>query len=99
MPRRGSRRAAVGEGEGRAVTWQRIDDEYPTQMCRRCDVAWFADDEADADERAFYRAPSGVVHIQRMTLNERSTYATANLIALAGHPVTYCGTRIGPRGK
>ena len=75
------------------TTWHTIDDEFPDHLCRRCDVAYYADD--DGDERIHWQAPSGVVHIERDDIrSDQVTFSAGLLIRMQGDRPTYCGLRV-----
>lgn len=79
------------------VIWRPTPEEYPPAMCRRCDRGFYADEEADAEERENWIAPTGKPHIKRMNLTrDQHTYGRAMLALEAGKPVTYCGLVIDP---
>lgn len=76
--------------------WYIVPEEFPGNTCRRCDVAWYADDEADADERVNIRKrDSQATHIERHDVPMAQEKMTAGFLILArGGRVTYCGVEI-----
>ena len=80
------------------MTWPTIDEEYPKQCCRRCDVAYYADDDAEDEDRVNVQAPSGVVHIQRPA-DFTKGFSAGVLIMMQGDKATYCGLRIARFGR
>jgi hypothetical protein len=77
------------------MPWEVVTEEMPSRTCRRCDVAWYADDDADAEDRVNLRAPSGVVHIQRTDVGREQTQVSAALLVLLrGGKATYCGLEV-----
>ncbi len=80
------------------MTWENVTEEYPPDLCRRCDVAYYADDDADPDERVNVRHGNGRVHIERLHLPESATrFREGGVLLVNGHRVTYCGLDMGLR--
>jgi len=83
------------------MTWERTAEEWPPNICRRCDVAYYADEDANPEDREHWVSPlrsargGGTVHIKRINVTAGMRPYTRAAMALAdGKPVTYCGLEI-----